>query len=310
MIIQDEMLRAAIARTLQIEEADITEKKLEELTTLSARSSGIISLEGLQYAANLNYLDLCGNAIEDLTPIRDLREIEVLNLSKNMLRDIQALREFRQLLRLDISRNNLYTMDISALAGMINLEELNLERSKVDNLVYLENVKKLKKLYVGIENGPFPLSILGMLDELKELHMNKMWLYDIADLTYLKHIEVLDLSTNLFCDLSPLQYMKDSLRTLNISNCEYLRDLSILEEFPNLEVLDISFDHIKDFSFLKKLKNLKDLRATQSGLLDLRNLKGLIKMEKLDISENRVEHTEILKEMKLLRYFKSSCCFL
>ena len=27
MIIQDEMLRAAIARTLQIEEADITEKK-------------------------------------------------------------------------------------------------------------------------------------------------------------------------------------------------------------------------------------------------------------------------------------------
>ena len=33
MIIQDEMLRAAIARTLQIEETDITEKKLEELMT-------------------------------------------------------------------------------------------------------------------------------------------------------------------------------------------------------------------------------------------------------------------------------------
>ena len=61
---------------------------------------------------------------------------------KNMLRDIQALRGYRQLLRLDISRNNLYTMDISAIAGMINLEELNLERSKVDNLVYLENAKK------------------------------------------------------------------------------------------------------------------------------------------------------------------------
>ena len=53
MIIQDEMLRCAIARTLQIEEADITEEKLNELTTLSARSSGIISLEGLQYATNV-----------------------------------------------------------------------------------------------------------------------------------------------------------------------------------------------------------------------------------------------------------------
>ena len=37
-----------------------------------------------------------------------------------MLRDIQALRDFRQLVRLDLSRNNLYTMDISALAGMHN----------------------------------------------------------------------------------------------------------------------------------------------------------------------------------------------
>ena len=198
MLIKDEFLRAAIARTLQLKEEEIDEKAMERLVSLSARSAGIISLEGLDTAVNLQYLDLCGNSIEDLDPIKDLREVEYLNLSKNMLRDIQALRGYRQLLRLDISRNNLYTMDISAIAGMINLEELNLERSKVDNLVYLENAKKLHKLYISIENGPFPLSILGTLNELKELHMNKMWLYDIADLTYLKNIEVLDLSTNLF----------------------------------------------------------------------------------------------------------------
>lgn len=65
--------------------------------------------------------------------------------------------------KLDISRNNLYTMDISAVAGMIDLEELNLERSKVDNIIYLENTKKLRVLYIGIENGPFPVSILGTL---------------------------------------------------------------------------------------------------------------------------------------------------
>ena len=80
---------------------------------------------------------------------------------------------------------------------------------------------------------------------------------------------------------------------------------SILEEFPNLEVLELSFDSIKDFSFLKKLKNLKDLRLIQSGLSDLRILKGLNKLEKLDISENRVTHTEVLKDMKNLRYFKA-----
>ena len=247
MLIKDEFLRAAIARTLQLKEEEIDEKAMERLVSLSARSAGIISLEGLDTAVNLQYLDLCGNSIEDLDPIKDLREVEYLNLSKNMLRDIQALRGYRQLLRLDISRNNLYTMDISAIAGMINLEELNLERSKVDNLVYLENAKKLHKLYISIENGPFPLSILGTLNELKELHMNKMWLYDIADLTYLKNIEVLDLSTNLFSDLSPLQYMKKTLRSLNLTNNQYLSDCSILEEFPNLEVLELSFDSIFPF---------------------------------------------------------------
>ena len=255
MLIKDEKLREAVARSLHIKEEEITKEAMSQLTSLSARYADIVSLKGLEHAVNLNYLDLCGNHIEDLEPIKDLKEVEYLNLSKNMLRDIQALREYRQLKRLDLSRNNLYTMDISALAGTINLEELNLERCKVDNLVYLESVKKLEKLYVGIENGPFPLSILGTLPNLKELHMNKMWLYDIADLNYLKHIEVLDLSTNLFSDLSPLLYMKKTLRSLNLSNNQYITDCSLLEEFENLEVLDLSFDNIKDFSFLLKLKN-------------------------------------------------------
>ena len=141
MLIKDEHLRAAIIRTLNINEDDLNEEAMLGLTSLSARSAGIIHLNGLEYATNLEYLDLCGNAIEDLTPIKELKEIMILNLSKNMLRDIQALREYRQLKRLDISRNNLYTMDISALAGMHDLEELNLERSRVHNVVYLEMVK-------------------------------------------------------------------------------------------------------------------------------------------------------------------------
>ena len=148
-----------------------------------------------------------------------------------MLRDIQALREYRQLKRLDLSRNNLYTMDISALAGTINLEELNLERCKVDNLVYLESVKKLEKLYVGIENGPFPLSILGTLPNLKELHMNKMWLYDIADLNYLKHIEVLDFIYKFIFRFVTIAVYEKTLRSLNLSNNQYITDCSLLEEF-------------------------------------------------------------------------------
>ena len=82
IVIQDEMLRDVIARTLHISEEEITEEKLLELKGLSARYAGITSLEGLQYAENLEYLDLCGNSIEILDPIRDLRNIERLNVLK------------------------------------------------------------------------------------------------------------------------------------------------------------------------------------------------------------------------------------
>ncbi|MEI3147687.1 MAG: leucine-rich repeat domain-containing protein [Merdibacter sp.] len=135
IVIQDDMLRDVIARTLHISEerdhgrkAARTERAFGPLCRRHSRwrACGI--------AENLEYLDLCGNSIEILDPIRDLRNIERLNVS-NRLRDLQALHGYRQLKKLDISRNNLYTMDISAVAGMIDLEELNLERSKVDNII-------------------------------------------------------------------------------------------------------------------------------------------------------------------------------
>ena len=44
MLIKDEFLRAAIARTLQLKEEEIDEKAMERLVSLSARSAGIIDV--------------------------------------------------------------------------------------------------------------------------------------------------------------------------------------------------------------------------------------------------------------------------
>ena len=80
MVIKDEMLREVIARTLRITPQEITEEKMLELRSLSVRYAGVTTLEGLEYAENLESLDLCGNNIEILDPIRDLRNIERLNV--------------------------------------------------------------------------------------------------------------------------------------------------------------------------------------------------------------------------------------
>ena len=92
IVIQDDMLRDVIARTLHISEEEITEEKLLELKGLSARYAGITSLEGLQHAENLEYLDLCGNSIEILDPIRDLRNIRLISKGCRLVKsDLPAI---------------------------------------------------------------------------------------------------------------------------------------------------------------------------------------------------------------------------
>lgn len=98
-----------------------------------------------------------------MDPIKDLHNLVCLNVSRNQLRDLQALHGFRQLKKLNISRNNLYTMDISSVAAMIDLEVLNLSKAKVDSLIYLEHCKKLEEVHINTENGPFSYAILGVL---------------------------------------------------------------------------------------------------------------------------------------------------
>lgn len=229
-------------------------------------------------------MDVSNNQIETLDPIRDLRNLEILDVSSNQLRDIQALHGFRQLRKLNISRNNLYTMDVSSIAAMIDLESLNLEKAKVDSLEYLERCKKLQEVSINTENGPFSYAILGTLKQLKKLNMRGMRLFNIEDLTYLSSVEVLDLSTNLMSDLSPLLSM-ENLTELNLSNCPYISDYSVLTQFPNLKKLNISFNKTKDFSFLKNLSSLEELAMEQTGFSDMTLLNQMSNLRKLDVSK-------------------------
>lgn len=76
--ISDKYLKEAIKSTLKISSNDITIGDMYKLTELNAIGCGISDLEGLQYAKNLESLNLDYNEINDLSKLKELEKLSNL----------------------------------------------------------------------------------------------------------------------------------------------------------------------------------------------------------------------------------------
>ena len=108
--IPDPVLEQAIRSNLNLtEDEEITRKKMEEITYFycwgNLGQQKIESLQGLEYAVNLNSLDVYDNNISDLTPLKDLKNLSTINLSYNKVSDITVLESLSALTYADLSNN-------------------------------------------------------------------------------------------------------------------------------------------------------------------------------------------------------------
>ncbi len=103
---RDTNLRLKIAETLgKPNDAIITVADMLSLESLTANSSGITDLTGLQYASNLETLTLNNNNLEDLEILTTFTQLTTLSLENNNLSDIAPLAELTQLKTLRLKGN-------------------------------------------------------------------------------------------------------------------------------------------------------------------------------------------------------------
>ena len=163
----------------------------------------------------LNSLDLSDNAIE------------VLPLSLKNLKD--------NLVKLKLGKNKID--DISLLADLVNLEELNLKSVKFNRIAPITELTKLTKLNVSKNKlRDQDISSLSKLVDLKELNVKKNKITDVELFAPFTLLEELDLSDNEIEDVSNFPKTLTNLRVLNlsdnnISNVVSLVDITSLEEF-------------------------------------------------------------------------------
>jgi internalin A len=179
--IPDANLLGAIRAALDQSSSDITCLELATLTELAASEQGITNLAGLEYAVNLQELELGNNHIADATVLSGLTNLEGLHLWGNPLKTYAPLASLTNLKRLYLGDMTL--ADMSPLYSLSKLEILHLSFSGISDLSFLTAPRypRLKELNLA-GNNLRDISPLQALDKLERIILGKNKITDITPL--------------------------------------------------------------------------------------------------------------------------------
>ncbi|WP_205677295.1 immunoglobulin-like domain-containing protein [Aquibacillus halophilus] len=216
-LVPDDALRAAIKAELGKSVAHVlTESDLESLTgEFKASAKGIYSIEGMQYAKNLDKLNLSLNQFSDITPLSSLTRLTSINLLSNNITDIEPLKNLYNLASLQLAVNNI--TDISHLDNLTSLEELYLHGNSNLNLSPLSNgFSNLKALNISSTNNS-DISVLSNLSSLEYLVADDNKISDLSPIENLP-LERLHVKENAITDLSQIKDLFSQLSFFYGSN--------------------------------------------------------------------------------------------
>ncbi len=243
----------------------------------------------------------------------DVKHITKLYLSGSgsgdKIADISALAELTSLTELDLSGNKL--TDVSALAGLHNLTVLNLSGNKITDVSTLAGLRNLIALNVADNKASdfrkFEPGTLEGFTALASLDLSNNELTDISALPPLEHLSVLKLSGNLLTDVGSLTVSRFPVLTeLDVSGNKLVGGGG-LQSVLFLDSLDASQNKLLTTDGISELTNLAVLNLSGNRGLDLKELSGLTRLVSLNLSRN--EELELSKLPELTDLTKLDLSF-
>lgn len=220
--IADPKLEGAVREELGKATGDILESDMLNLTFLDAKYLHIISLEGLQYAKNLNTLYLTSNDIEDVSQLGGLPNLHDLYINDNNIKNIAPLANIPKLRSLSLGMNQI--TDMSPLKDLTNLKDLDINRNPLNDISYMKDFKS----------------------NLSSLNMYSCKVQDVRSLSVFKGLTSLSLGYNNVSDITPLSSLA-YLQDIDLSD-NAVEDFSPLSNLTKLTRLDLSGNSIREYS--------------------------------------------------------------
>ena len=273
--IPDPKLHDAITEALgKAQGASITVAEMRTLTRISVGGSQEIQdLEGIQFATNLEELNVWSTSVSDLSPLSGLTNLKWLRFTGSPVSNLSPLAELTNLTTLILYGIGPWDgridsrLDISPLAGLTELRTLHLYWNRLYDISPLEGLTNLSDLNLK-GTAISDISPLLALTNLRRLNLSRMFhqertstgdlltrhdlLSDISALDRLTRLYYLNLNQNNISDVSPLAGLT-RLSTLHLAG-NNISDISPLAHLDNLSYLEIQANNISDISPLKVLR--------------------------------------------------------
>lgn len=264
--VPDEALRRALQSAARAENLTV-EAMFSLPTSLDLSSLGISDLTGLEYAINVTELNISGNNVSSLYPIRNLYNLKKLDYSSNQVPAVPAwIFTARSLSYVNGSSNG--STSVEGFSSCSNvLDSLYLENNMLSDLPDMSALTSLDTLSLaGNKFSTFPSAVLGFTG-LKILSMSNNDLSEVPDLSSFGSLNTIYLDTNrlsavpeglekiptltdVYLFSNEITEIRDGLMDSSsiISLYLYFNSIQVLPSklvtMPSLKNLDVSFNMI------------------------------------------------------------------
>ena len=179
---------------------------LRNIINLQLGHNHLSILDQLQYLITLQVLNLQGNEIEDIAPLRYLsKDLRSLDLSENNIEDIEPLAELTNLTEIDLHGNRI--KNINALCMLSKVLSMPLQNNCIKNLRPLKHLRQLQSLNLGY-NKIKDLKGIGGLTNLQSLNLERNKILEIEAIANLQKLTYVNLKFNRIRDVRPASHVK------------------------------------------------------------------------------------------------------
>lgn len=179
----------------------LTAADVANVAVVQGNFRGITNLAGLEHCKSLASLELAGNQVADLSPIKGLRQLQFVHLASNRIASIAPLATLPSLQYIQLEANQV--SDPSPLAACTNLASIYLSRNKLKSIAPLTNLPRVVTFYAD-GNQLKSIAGLGNLRGLTTVSLSRNQIRDITPLTTLRAPSLILIEDNKIDDLTAL----------------------------------------------------------------------------------------------------------